>query len=207
MTKAKRERVPSKEPTVPQPRHSNEVIILLALFRLGGASKFVDCEDVAYLSNELAPGRFTWVKYRDQINIHTIKTRLWVAKSERGGSLVIGSDRQGWMLTREGLAVVQALETDVGNQTRYRQSPEDQWREHERARLLTTEAYQKLARTPQPDAYLVSQDEAEAFFRLNAYVVGKTRAHKIQRLLNAFGQDPEIGPVVESLAKRLLQSA
>ena len=60
-------------------------------------SHYVDTEDIAVKANELAPGKFTWIRYRDQINIHVIKTHLWDAKSERKGNLLIGSEKKdGW---------------------------------------------------------------------------------------------------------------
>ena len=45
----------------------------------------------------------TWRKYKDQINIETVRKRLWDAsKAEKGGYL-IGSERDGWLLTQTGL--------------------------------------------------------------------------------------------------------
>lgn len=45
---------------------SNNEIVTLAVFLLGGDSHCVDTEDVAVKVNEIAPGRFTWRKYPDQ---------------------------------------------------------------------------------------------------------------------------------------------
>jgi hypothetical protein len=184
---------------------SNEDFILLALLELGGDAKFIDCEDIAYRANKLAPGRFTWVKYRDQINIHTIKTRLWVAKSERGGSLVVGSDRQGWMLTENGLSTIQSFPDakSGAKDARFKPTPEDEWMQLERTRLFSTDAFLKLADMSAPNPSKVTLSEAEAFFRLNGYIVDKARANKIQKLVNAFGTDPELGPIVRVLAQRL----
>jgi hypothetical protein len=74
---------------------SNIEIVALAAYLLGGESRYVDTEDIAVKANELAPGRFTWVKYPEQINIHAIKTHLWDAKSDRRGSLLLGSEKDG----------------------------------------------------------------------------------------------------------------
>ncbi len=53
-------------------------------------------------ANELAPGRFTWRKYKDQVNIDTVRKRLWDATKPEKGSLLIGSERTGWRLTKVG---------------------------------------------------------------------------------------------------------
>ena len=64
---------------------SNHEIVTLAVFLLGGDSKRIDMEDVAVKTNELAPGRFTWRKYRDQINIKNISTFLYDARKPKNG--------------------------------------------------------------------------------------------------------------------------
>ena len=48
---------------------SNFQIVTVAVYLLGGEARYIDTEDVAMKANELAPGRFSWIKYRDQINI------------------------------------------------------------------------------------------------------------------------------------------
>ena len=42
---------------------NNRHIALLALLLQGGASKFVDLEDIAVMAYTLAPTRFRWNKY------------------------------------------------------------------------------------------------------------------------------------------------
>ena len=60
---------------------SNHEIVTLAVYLLGGDTQYVDTEDAAVKANELAPGRFTWRKYRDQINIENVRTFLSDAES------------------------------------------------------------------------------------------------------------------------------
>ena len=66
---------------------SNIEIVTLAIYLLGGNSKYIDTEDIAVKSSELAPGRFTWRKYPDQINIDNIRKRLSDAKDQKKGSV------------------------------------------------------------------------------------------------------------------------
>jgi hypothetical protein len=184
-------------------RLSNMEIITLAVYVLGGESHFVDTEDAAVKANELAPGRFSWAKYPDQINIHTIKTHLWDAKSDRKGSLLLGTEKDGWMLTASGLELarrrIDALKCVKPTRLKLT-AGQEQWRRGERVRMLNNVAYRKLA-AGGVDA--VTPEEAEAFFRLNAYVVGEARERKITRILNTFSEDEDLGAAVKELADKV----
>jgi hypothetical protein len=177
-------------------------IVTLAVFLLGGDSHYVDTEDIAVKADELAPGRFTWVKYKHQINIHVVKTHLWDAKSERKGCLLLGTEKQGWMLTESGLKTARMRVEELKHlkATKRKLSvPEQRWMRTERARMLKSEAYMKIV-AGKADA--ITLEEADGFFRLNAYIVGKVRDGKILRVMNIFGDDPELGPAVQTLAGR-----
>lgn len=56
---------------------SNSETVLVAVYLLRGDSNSVDTEDVAVKANELAPGAFTWRKYRDQINLEIVRVVLY----------------------------------------------------------------------------------------------------------------------------------
>jgi hypothetical protein len=68
---------------------ANHEIVTLAVFPLGGVTSNVDTEDVAIKANEIAPGRFTWRKYPEQINIDTVRKRLPIP--HRSGSLGVSA--------------------------------------------------------------------------------------------------------------------
>jgi hypothetical protein len=182
---------------------SNIEIVTLAVYLLGGQSRFVDTEDIAVKANEIAPGRFSWVKYTDQINIHTIKTHLWDAKSDRKGALLLGSEKEGWMLSSSGNGLARARADALGSlkgKHKKISRTEEKWVRSERVRMLNSEAYRKF-RTLGVGG--VSRDEAEAFFRLNSYVVGEARKRKISRIQNTFGRDDDLGRAVTLLAESL----
>jgi hypothetical protein len=182
---------------------SNHEIVTLAVFLLGGDSKRVDTEDVAVKSNELAPGRFTWRKYSDQINIKNISWCLWDAKKAKNGSYLIGADEDGWMLTESGLKFSRAHVGGLKSASLARaplNSKERILLRRERERLLATNAFAKFS-SDQPDE--ISMQEAESFFRVDAYVTGDARMEKILRTKNRFGDDAELGPLIRLLESKL----
>ncbi|MGA8214446.1 MAG: hypothetical protein WB799_12695, partial [Candidatus Sulfotelmatobacter sp.] len=60
-----------------------------------------------------------------------------------------------------------------------------------------------LAKYRSQGSAVVSVQEASAFFRIDDYIVGKLREEKLARILNAFGDDPEIGEVVREFARKV----
>lgn len=181
---------------------SNREIVTLAVYLLGGDTQYVDTEDVAVKANEIAPGRFTWRKYPDQINIENVRTFLSDAKKEKNGEFLKGAGKDGWLLTENGVAFARARVTSLEHVdlSRERLSAKDRkWLQHERTRMLSSEAFAKFS-IGMMDAITIQ--EAESFFRLDVYVTGDAREDKIVRALNAFGADPELGPAVKALTRK-----
>lgn len=101
---------------------SNIDIVVYALFLLGGWHERVHTEDIALKCFELAPSKFSWIKYPNYPDNHTAYLSLGDAKKHKYGSLVEGeSERKkekatkgiprfgGWKLTING---VEWLETN-----------------------------------------------------------------------------------------------
>jgi hypothetical protein len=180
---------------------SNHEIVTLAVYLLGGDSRPADAEDIAVKADEIAPKRFTWRKYPKQINLESVRKRLWDARKPEKGGYLTGSDRQGWLLTEEGLEFAKnhLRDIDGANLSRNPLSlREKQWLRNERIRMLGSEAFLKFRAGED-----VTPHEAEAFFRLDDYVMGDARSRKITRILNAFGTDQELGPAVKALARKI----
>jgi len=181
---------------------ANHEIVTLAVYLVGGEARPVDTEDVAMKAAELAPGRFSWRKYPKQINIESVRKRLWDAtKAERG--LLIGSERQGWQLTVLGAAFAHKQAANLSDLDLARprvNKAEQKWIHSERTRLLASDAFLTVSKGSDDE---VTRQQAEAFFRLDAYVTGQARARKIARIVNAFGDDPELGDAVRTLAELL----
>ena len=182
---------------------TNVEIITLAVYLLGGDSSYVDTEDVAFKTNELAPGRFAWTKYPEQINIHTVKTHLWDAKSPRRGELLLGSEKQGWILTRNGLDLAKCSAKKVEGVELGRKQlslGEKTWIKNERIRMLASQAFQKINAGHLEQ---ITSEDTEAFFRVNEYIMGTAREEKVQRALRAFAEDPKLGHAVRILATKV----
>ncbi len=184
----------------PKKALANREIVVLATWLAGGQGSYADTEDIAVKANEIAPGRFRWRKYKDQINIDTVRKRLWDASKPDQGGYLVGSERDGWLLTRAGVAFCKknhgAIASKAEHKKRFSQR-EHSFFDRERIRMLAEPAYRKLVAGRSKD---ISAMEAEQFFRLDDYVVGKARRTKLQRSITAFAQDPMLADAVKRIA-------
>jgi hypothetical protein len=180
---------------------ANHEIVVLAAYLAGAQFRYTDTEDIAVKANEIAPGRFSWRKYKDQINIESVRKRLWdAAKPEKGGYL-IGSELGGWLVTEAGRRYAEANLTrlewwDVSKSRLSRR--EQTWVVRERARMIGEAAYKKLRLGAGKD---ITPTEAERFFRVDDYVVGDARRAKIERARNTLSNDPELSAAIDEISK------
>src|SRR6266487_3222537 len=109
---------------------ANHEIVTIALLLCGGDARSIDTEDIAVKANEIAPGRFAWRKYPDQINIDTVRKRRWDARKDTKGRFVFGSEKEtlkgGYPAARSSLR-------------------ERRFARAEKLRMLETEAYAKFS--------------------------------------------------------------
>jgi hypothetical protein len=177
---------------------SNHEIVVIAAYLVGSDSKRVDTEDIAVKANEIAPGRFTWRKYPQQINIDTVRKRLWDACKPDKGGYILGSEKEGWVLTETGVLFARkSMGAVVGTKKRL-SLKERTWIRSERQRLIATDAFKKFSK---PNESAITSRDAEGFFRIDNYVEKDAREEKLLRILNAFGDDPELGPAVKRFAE------
>lgn len=182
---------------------SNHEIVTVAVFLLGGERRTIDTEDIAMKANDIAPGRFAWRKYPKQINIENVRTFLSDAKKAKNGSYLIGSGKEGWLLTESGLSFTRQCISSISSESlaRDRLTPKErQWIRNERARMLNSEAFLKFIEN---GIDCVTLQEAEAFFRLDDYVTGKARESKLLRILNTFQDDRELRQATKKLAEKV----
>lgn len=171
-------------------------IVTIAAYLLGAASKRIDTEDIAVKAHELAPGTFTWKKYKDQIDRELIYKHLWDLTNDRGGQYITGAKNEGWMLTLAGTTFAEkAVDKLEGSRPALRRKKEEPWVARERSRMRGEIALAKARNGEE-----IAVGEAERFFRLDDYVIGDARERKIRLAENAFHHDPEIGPVLTKIA-------
>lgn len=90
---------------------SNVLLALAALDHLGGATKFVDIEDVAIEAFKLAPDRFGWRTKKQYPSWERVRTAFVHANQNEqrrsSPSLVISdTDGSSWKLTADGVSFV-----------------------------------------------------------------------------------------------------
>lgn len=181
---------------------SQTEVVTLAVFLLGGDQRAIDTEDIAFRAHQMAPGRFSWKKYPDQINLELVRVYLSDAKKPDKGKLLIGSGRTGWRLTQRGLKWAQGAARRVKNfqtsrtreQSRSGSIDEQRWR-RERTRLQGTNAW-KIWSSGQRD---ISFADAKEVFRIDSYAKGDLREAKLTRVTSLFSEDRELAPFLEHL--------
>lgn len=180
---------------------SNLQLVTIAVARLGGQSHFVDGEEVAIYVNELAPGRFTWKKYPENIDLEAVVIALRDARKEKNGPLLIGNSTKGWMLTPVGVkwnASVSDYELNETDLTKPRKHSIMATQESETARLRTTRAYQLFMNG---EFNKINLQDLYQFVRINEYFQTKARLKRISAIENAVATDK----VLEKFWKKLKQ--
>ena len=175
-------------------------IVAVAAYLVGGDRKPVDTEDIAMKANEIAPGRFSWRKYPNQIDLELIYKHLWDLTKEDKGAYVTGSKNDGWLLTLAGASFAASSVEKLNNLEPVREKrpkTEENWIKRERTRIQGETAYTKILDGRESE---VTHAEAEKFFRLDDYVVGPARTRKIQQAENDFREDLRLGPIVRKVA-------
>jgi hypothetical protein len=185
---------------------ANHEVVTIAVFLLRGETQAVDTEDIAVKAAEIAPGRFSWRKYPEQINFESVRRRLTTAADQYG--YVIGSQKDGWRLTDKGRAFVLALPGYPQMFAEHRRPlslRERQWRRLERERMLGSDMFERYVNSTQKHDF--SLDDADRFFRLDEHVGAEQRRARVERALLLFGDDRELGGLVRMLASLELGGA
>ena len=178
-------------------------IVTLAVFLAGGDKRPVDTEDVAVKAHELAPDRFAWRKYPEQINLELVRVSLSDAKKPKNGAMLDGSGDTGWSLTLAGLQWAKKAAgsfpgRDLGRrreESRRGGVEERRWRS-ERERIVESKAWKDWS-SGKPD---ISVRDAEDVFRIDSYAVGRMRSLKITRLRGLFAETDEIHEFLEHMS-------
>jgi hypothetical protein len=110
---------------------SNIILALAALSQLGGATKFVDIEDVALEAFKVAPDRFGWRTKKRYPSWERVRTSFVHAnqnEQRRGTQPLVVSNTEGsaWKLTAEGVNFVRNNAAKAEAATGRKRSPVSQ---------------------------------------------------------------------------------
>jgi hypothetical protein len=123
---------------------SNIEIAVFALFILGGWQTRIHTEDIAIKCFELAPSKFSWVKYKQFPDLMTTWYALGDAEKTKNGRLVIGeSERKksksqmgGWRLSEEGIKWIDMNKDRVESSLKKTTTPNNRLQEDRRLKVL-----------------------------------------------------------------------
>jgi hypothetical protein len=186
---------------------TNAEVVIWAVSMLGGDQKRIDTEDVAAKAFKLAPNRFSWRKYPDQINLELVRVNLSNAKKAVNGELLTGSGRTGWSLTRKGLAWIRssrsrfhAVDTNEPERRASRAGSIDSSRhDRERKRILGLAAWLRWSKGDKS----VVLAEAQEVFRIDSYSTASVREAKLTRLRSMFEDEAELSSFLTHLSDEI----
>jgi hypothetical protein len=130
-------------------------IVIYALYILGGYQKRVHTEDIALKCYEIAPTRFSWIKYPEYPDIQPVRFAL-----EKCKPLIVGSSERklpttitGWRLTSDGIKWVKMNLDRIDQQLGKKQPPTERLVDNRRIKaLINSRAFKK---------YLAEGEKAE----------------------------------------------
>jgi hypothetical protein len=192
-----------KETSTNHNSFSNNEIIIIAVYLLDGHKKYLDMEDIAIKVNEIAPGRFAWRKYPEQINLKKVEIRLCESRNPEKGGYILGTIKKGWMLSDKGLQYAKEHVKELKNTdlSRAPMNKKEMILHHrEKKRMLASIAYEKVISN---ESDYITSKEAEDFFRVDDYVTGVARKEKLTRIINTYGDDPELSKAIKILSERV----
>ena len=168
---------------------SNYQLVTIAVMLLGGDQDYTDTEDIAIKVDSIAPQRFGWRKYSDRIDLDSVRVALRDAKKPKNGSLLIGSNTEGWMLSPAGMRWCESFDLgDMRSQQpiQHRRDSIAANLESERIRLRQSQAYHHFVEGHE-DA-ITTQDFYQ-FARINEYFGEKARQRRYLIVGNAVAGD------------------
>jgi hypothetical protein len=177
----------------------------MATYLLDGHKKSIDIEDIAMKAHEISPGRFSWRKYPNQINLKLVSLRLEFAantkdsssnKSQQHQNFVTGSTKTGWSLTTEGYEWAKKNENFIlksnltpNSGAKKSGSIDSVRRDRELARIKNSAAW---AYWSSGEKNLIGKKEVDEVLRTDSYSTGRITAVKINRLKETFDEENEL---------------
>jgi hypothetical protein len=172
-------------------RITSQRLAAVALLQLDGAMRAVDTEDLAMKMAALAPDRFRWKKYPEQINIDQIRYTV-TALLRTDPPFASGGVRYGWMLTAAG--ITWALQTPG-----IAPEPVHEALAQHAALLRQTKAWEKFSRMALQEVTIY---DARHFLRVDEYTSIRRRRERIQAVCNIAARDADLRALVVYLREQ-----
>jgi len=184
---------------------SNPKLVTIAVTLLDGDVECVDREDIAIQVNEIAPGRFSWRKYPERIDLDAVGGALRNAKKPQNGGLLVGNNTMGWMLSPAGLKWIETL--DLGavqdvQSIKYRRDSIAANQQAECARLRSTQAYRLFIDGKSEE---IAVQDFNQFARVNEYFQSKARQRRYAIIDNAVVDDEVLSELWDFLKEKFVE--
>jgi hypothetical protein len=177
---------------------SNLQIVVVAVARLGGDMQAIHTEDIAVEAYTIAPQKFGWRKYPERIDLELVRRSL-TAATEKKPSLLVGSVRRGWMLSKHGIQWIEKNTQNLPALSGYRRGSVSDAIEIEKIRLRETRAWQKF-KSGLTDP--VNLNDLFEFVRVNEYFSDAKRRERFNIVASAVDGDPELAQLWQLLQQR-----
>lgn len=170
---------------------SNPEILTLAVYLRGGAVAPVDLEDAALEAFALAPKKFSWRKYEDQIDLRIVQYALQDA-AKPNMKYLKGESKHGYMLTQLGLKWAEKFDDEKQVSTTSRKLSPSDLALKEQVRLRGTNAYKKFK---DGDKEKITIMDFREFTRVNDYFPEHIRKQRYAKIDNAVKDDTDLKSV------------
>lgn len=147
---------------------------------------------------KLAPHKFRWRKYADQVDLAQVRDGLSDARKPSNGELVVGDRKHGWTLTPDGqrLAATLPLALSDGAPTSEQLRLDVPVRAAERHRVLNSRAWRKVEAG---DGSSVTPQEIRELLRVDRYVSDEKYQQRLAIVLSAFADDERVQASIREL--------
>ncbi len=185
---------------------TNEQVVTIAIYYIGGVLEPVHSEDIAVKAFDLAPDRFRWQldKYKENINLAYVYNSLTDARKAQNGALITGSISKGWLLTAEGVKLCKKFTSEnneIGIKKRRHNDPEKQakeaWKFRQTSRILNNDVFLKILSNEKKD---ISKSNVMSFFQIDDYLQNDSKNKRVQQYRAIFFDDPKLAELVNKMA-------
>ncbi len=167
---------------------SNPEILTLVVYLLDGTVSPVDLEDAAIEAFNLAPKKFSWIKYENQIDLRIVQYALQDA-CKPNMKYLRGNSKHGYMLTQAGLAWAKQFDEKKQLTTTSRKKSPSDVILREKMRLQATRAYRKFVANEKDKITIMDFQE---FTKVNDYFPKHIKDQRYEKIENSIRDDEDL---------------